>query len=60
MQVFGSSRELGRLLGVSNTTTWRWLDKGLVPSKYHNTLLDLAEQMGLTLTADDLVRGRNG
>lgn len=59
-EVFGSSSELARLLGLSKSTTWRWLRMGRVPSEYHVVLLDRAEAMGLTLTADDLVRGRNG
>lgn len=57
-EVFGSAAELARLLGLAKSSTWRWLRSGLVPAQYHATLLDHAERMGLTLTADDLVRGR--
>lgn len=57
-QVFGSSRQVALHLGLNPSSTWRWLERGLVPAEYHVPLLDAAERIGLTLTAEDLVRGR--
>lgn len=55
----------GRACQVDESTVWRWAQErpkgtgGLVPSRYHRTLLNLARELGKTLTADDLVFGRH-
>lgn len=56
--VFKTSAEVARVCGVQNSTAWRWLRSGLIPSEYHRPLLDEAVRRGLVLTADDLVNGR--
>lgn len=50
---------------LSKSTVWRWGQVseqggtgGLIPSQYHRPLLRLAQRLGRTLTADDLVNGR--
>lgn len=67
--LFGGPRKLTRLLnerlpakekGLYASTIQRWNEgsnAGLVPSKYHNHLLEMADKLGLHLTADILVRG---
>ena len=56
--------DLERSLGVSRTTVWRWAQPlpkgtgGLIPSRYHARLLELARERSIILTTDDLVLGR--
>lgn len=56
--------DLERSLGVSRTTIWRWAQPlpkgtgGLIPSRYHARLLELARERSIILTTDDLVLGR--
>lgn len=51
-------RPLARLLEVDPTIISRWKRRGLVPSEYHQRLIRVAAQEGVTLTANDLVFGR--
>lgn len=57
--------DLRRELGVSESTIWRWSQPvpkgtgGLIPSRYHAPLLDMARARSIILTADDLVLGRH-
>ena len=57
--------EVSRACGVSESTVWRWAQDrprgtgGLIPSRYHATLLQLSHRLGKPLTADDLVLGRD-
>lgn len=67
--LFGGTRKLTRLLneqlpekenGLYPSTVQRWTEgsnAGLVPSKYHSHLLDMADKLGLHLTAEILIRG---
>lgn len=61
-----SLAEAAQACEVDESTVWRWAQKtpkgtgGIVPSRYHFTLLQLAHQLGRKLTADDLVLGRHG
>lgn len=52
---------------LSKSTVWRWAQSrdmggtdGIVPSRYHRPLLQLAQRLGKSLTANDLVFGRKG
>ena len=60
---FGGVRPLARLLGLDHSTLCGWQRKapkgsdGLVPSRYHKPLLDLAKEKGIELTPDDLIYG---
>jgi hypothetical protein len=60
---FGGVRPLARLLGLDHSSICRWTQKaprgggGLIPSRYHQPLLKLAEEKGVALSADDLIRG---
>jgi hypothetical protein len=52
-----------RTLKLSESTVWRWSQPvpkgtgGLVPSRYHVPLLQLAKELGVPLTEAELVRG---
>lgn len=52
-----------RALGVSESTVWRWAQPapkgtdGLVPSRYHKPLLQLARELDVPLTPAELVLG---
>lgn len=53
-------RPLARELDTDPTTVIRWRnsDGGLVPSRYHVPLLELARKQGRSLTETDLIHGR--
>lgn len=64
LRVFSLS-ELRDGAKVRESTAWRWAQPrpkgtgGVVPARYHLTLLRLAHHLGRELTADDLVLGRS-
>lgn len=58
--IFGSARRVARLLCLSPATVYRWSypvqrggTGGLIPSEYHQALLDLAAVEGVDLRPDD-------
>lgn len=57
--------EVAAACGISESTVWRWAQPvgkgtgGVVPSRYHLVLLQLARQLGRELTAEELVLGRH-
>lgn len=59
-----SLRKIAAELGVSQSTVVRWCHArplgcgGIIPSRYHVRLLELARARGVTLTPNDLVYGR--
>jgi hypothetical protein len=53
---FGSQSQLARLLGKGQSTIQHWASKGIIPAKWHGTLLALAEKRGISLCADDFVQ----
>jgi len=64
------NREIGmtaaaKACEVSMSTVWRWAQErprgtgGVIPSRYHVTLLRLSHRLGKQLSADDLVLGRH-
>jgi hypothetical protein len=53
---FGSQSELARLIGKRQSTVQHWATKGIIPAKWHGTLLALATERGISLTADDFVQ----
>lgn len=65
VSTFGGTRRLARLLGADPSTISRWNAPkakagcgGRIPSRWHRRLLDLAREMNVELTANDLVLGR--
>lgn len=60
---FGGVRPLARLLEIDHTTILQWQRKpprgrdGLIPSRYHIPLLELAARLDVALSTDDLIHG---
>ncbi len=55
IEKFGGQSALARLIGKGQTTVAYWAKTGVVPAKWHETLLTLAEEQGIKLAADDLI-----
>ena len=53
---FGSQSEVARLIGKRQSTVQHWATKGIIPAKWHSTLLALAAERGLSLNADDFIQ----
>lgn len=65
IEKFGGVRALARTLGLNSSSVSRWrmpADKrgldGRVPSVHQGTILRIAKERGLALTADDLIHDR--
>lgn len=61
---FGGVRRLARELGLDPASVCKWQrmqkgGSGLIPARYHWTLLTLARKRKIPLTADDII-GTNG
>ena len=52
---FGGQSSLAALLGKRQSTVQHWASTGRIPSQWHQTLLDLALQRGISLDARDFV-----
>jgi len=57
IDLFSGVRPLARLLELSPGAISKWKKNGLVPSKHHEPLLELAKERRLTLTAEMLIIG---
>lgn len=55
-KLFGT-RALARDLKITPGAILKWCRSGLVPGKYHETLLELAREKGLRLTPEMLICG---
>lgn len=55
-EIFGT-RALSRTLGITRDAVLKWGRSGLVPSKYHEKLLEEAKKKKLSLTAEMLICG---
>ena len=55
IEKFGGQSALARLVGKGQTTVAYWAKTGIVPAKWHETLLRLASAQGIRLAADDLI-----
>lgn len=63
--LFGGVRPVARAAGCSPSTVSRWFTRSKsnetfyrVPAAYQGILLDAARELGLDLTAEDLINGR--
>ena len=58
--LLGGHRRVARLLGINHATVhkWRAHADGHVPAKHQRRLIELARSNVLSLTADDIVFGR--
>lgn len=52
---FGGQTALARLIGKKQGTVYHWSKVGLIPSKWHKTILDIARENGIDLSTGDLV-----
>lgn len=50
---FGGTRALARALCKPPTTVQSWKDSGLIPSKHHEHLMQVAREKGVDLRPDD-------
>ena len=57
---FGGPSRLARLLGLNPSSTWRWLESGSIPSSRLNAILALARELGVSISAEELIRGGAG
>ena len=55
IEKFGGQSALARLIGKGQTTVAYWAKTGIIPAKWHETLLSLAAEQGITLVADDFI-----
>ena len=62
ISAFGGPRKLARLLSIDHSWVVRWRKPrpegtgGLIPAKYQGTILRLAAEQGIGLTAADLIQ----
>lgn len=53
---FGGVRKLQRALGHPNPTTVQgWKERGWIPSKHHQRVLEVARENGIELSANDFI-----
>ncbi len=50
---FGGQTALATLLGKGQSTVSYWVKTGVIPTKWHSTLLAIAKENGIRLSADD-------
>lgn len=55
IEKFGGQSALARLIGKGQTTVAYWAKTGIVPAKWHETILTLAVGQGIKLSAEDLI-----
>lgn len=53
---FGSQSELARLIGKRQSTVQAWAKKGIIPGKWQNILLSLAQERGIDLSPTDFIK----
>lgn len=58
IEAFGGIRPLARAVGRTPSAVMDWKRSGLIPSRMQRRILEVAQARSLTLTADDLVHGR--
>lgn len=52
---FGGQTQLAALIGKGQSTVSYWVKTGIIPAKWHPTLLLLALEKGVSLTADNFI-----
>jgi hypothetical protein len=52
---FGGQTSLSRLIGINQSAVAYWVKRGLIPTKWHSILLELAIRHGVLLAASDLM-----
>lgn len=52
---FGGQTALSQLVGVNQSAIAYWVKRGVIPTKWHSKLLELASEHGVKLSAFDLI-----
>lgn len=52
---FGSQTALAEVIGKGQSTVAHWAKTGVIPAKWHGSILDAARSRGILLSSDDLV-----
>jgi hypothetical protein len=55
VEKFGGQTALAKLVGINQSAVAYWVKKGSVPSKWHARLLEIANGLGIDLSASDFV-----
>lgn len=58
IRAFGGVNATARAIGVERSAVSRWRERGPVPTKSLKRVLEKAKELGLSLTSDDLIHGR--
>lgn len=58
IQAFGGVRALARYIGCDPAAVSRWRKGGLIPANKQRRVLELAWEIGVDITAHDIVFGR--
>lgn len=56
---FGSVNSLAESLGLNYHAVWKWQDRNSIPQEMQKKILDSAEEKGLDVLPEDLIRGRD-
>jgi hypothetical protein len=59
INLFGGIRSLARAVDRDPAAISRWRKRGRIPASAQLDVLSAAEQLGIAMTADDIVRGRD-
>lgn len=52
---FGGQTNLARALGINQSTVSHWAKTGMVPTRWHSKIIQVAADQGLNVAAGDLV-----
>jgi hypothetical protein len=52
---FGGQSALAGLLGRRQSTVQHWVKSGMIPSQWHKTLLKIAREKGIALSANEFI-----
>lgn len=52
---FGGQTALSKLLGINQSAVAYWVKRGVIPSKWHMPLMDVARKNGVPLDASDFI-----
>ena len=55
VQKFGGQTALSKLVGVNQSAIAYWVKQDSIPSKWHASILELAEKYAISITASDLI-----
>ena len=59
IRAFGGVRSTARAIGVEPSAVSRWRKRGPIPTGSLLIVLEKAKELGLDITSDDLIHGRD-